>query len=161
MSGGLPFFSFKTSIRAVAQKVCILLYIDHASVCELAILSQLLACFFTPCSVALLGGWVGHHWLCFHETTLNWCALSMTCPGLLSDWLYGQERPCMAACLCRMTFCCDGQGGVHLFWICLTCSSSLDTFSLTFPRPESITVLLWLHFTCTFHSSEALDIEQV
>ena len=58
------FFSFKTGIRPVVQKCA---YIHSPSVCELDILSQLLACFFIPCSVALLGGWVGHRSLCFHK----------------------------------------------------------------------------------------------
>ena len=104
---------------------------------------------------------VGLSFTLFSQNRLNWHTL--TCPGLLSDWPYGKERPCVAACLCRMTSRCKGQGGVHLFWICLTCSNSLDTFNLMFPRPESITalVLLWLHLTCTFHYSEALDIEHV
>ena len=62
---GSPFFFLKkTSIRAVVQE-CV--YIHSPSVCELDILSQLLACFFIPCSVALLGGWVGHRSLCFHK----------------------------------------------------------------------------------------------
>ena len=43
-----------------------------------------------------LVGWVGGtSFALFNETWLNWCTL--TCPGFLSDWPCGKERPRVAA----------------------------------------------------------------